>query len=78
MFADEDSVEKIAQFVKAYIAMGGHQLQLNTVNREQMLDAQKHPEKYPNLRVRVSGFSALYVTLSREVQEDILRRTQQG
>ena len=47
------------------------------IKAEVLIDAMEHPEKYPSLVVRVSGFSAIYVTLAREVQEDILSRTQQ-
>ena len=68
----------MAQLVKAFIALGGHQLQLNCVNRDVLLDAMEHPENYQSLVVRVSGFSAYYVTLSKEVQLDILRRTVQA
>ena len=76
MFADEDSVEKIAQFVKAYIAMGGHQLQLNAVNTEKLLDAQAHPKKHRQLVVRIWGWSAYFVELDAEYQNHVLRRQQ--
>ena len=76
MFADEDSVEKIAQFVKAYIAMGGHQLQLNAVNTQKLLDAQAHPEKHRQLVVRIWGWSAYFVELDAEYQNHVLRRQQ--
>lgn len=76
MFADEDSVEKIAQFVKAYVAMGGHQLQLNAVNTEKLLDAQKNPEKHRQLVVRIWGWSAYFVELDAEYQNHVLRRQQ--
>lgn len=76
MFADADSVEKIARFVKAYIAMGGHQLQLNAVNTEKLLDAQAHPEKHRQLVVRIWGWSAYFVELDAEYQNHVLRRQQ--
>ena len=76
MFADADSVEKIAQFVKAYIAMGGHQLQLNAVNTEKLLDAQAHPEKHRQLVVRIWGWSAYFVELDAEYQNHVLKRQQ--
>lgn len=67
-------VEKTAQLVKAYIHLGGHQLQLNSINRETLLDAQKHPEKYPNLIVRVWGWSGYFNELDLEYQNHIIRR----
>ena len=76
MFADEECIEKIARFVKAYIDMGGHQLQLNAVNSERLKDAQEHPEKHRQLVVRIWGWSAYFVELDREYQEHVLRRQQ--
>ena len=52
-------------------------MQINATSREVLMDAMDHPENYQNLVVRVSGFSAFYVTLDKEVQLDILNRTQQ-
>ena len=63
--------------IRVYFAKGGQEIQINATSTEILRDAIKHPERYASLVVRVSGFSALYVTLDREVQEDILRRTQQ-
>jgi formate C-acetyltransferase len=70
--------EKLAALIRVYFAKGGQEIQINATSAEVLRDAMEHPEQYGTLVVRVSGFSALYVTLSREVQEDILRRTQQG
>ncbi|MBO7295676.1 MAG: hypothetical protein J6V39_00305, partial [Clostridia bacterium] len=70
--------EKLAALIRVYFAKGGQEIQINATSAEVLRDAMEHPEQYGSLVVRVSGFSALYVTLSREVQEDILRRTQQG
>ncbi|MBQ1232890.1 MAG: hypothetical protein IIX86_05095 [Clostridia bacterium] len=70
--------EKLAALIRVYFAKGGQEIQINATSTEVLRDAMEHPEQYGSLVVRVSGFSALYVTLSREVQEDILRRTQQG
>lgn len=67
-------VEKTAQLVKAYITMGGHQLQLNSINRERLLDAQKNPQKYPNLIVRVWGWSGYFNELDLKYQNHIIRR----
>jgi formate C-acetyltransferase len=76
MFADEESVEKIARFVKAYIDMGGHQLQLNAVNTEKLLDAQRNPEKHRQLVVRIWGWSAYFVELDEQYQNHVLSRQQ--
>ncbi len=70
--------QKLLTLIRAYFRKGGQEMQINATSREVLADAMEHPEKYPNLVVRVSGFSALYVTLAREVQLDILNRTQQG
>ena len=69
--------EKLLSLIRVYFKRGGQEIQINSTSREVLIDAMEHPEKYPSLVVRVSGFSAIYVTLAREVQEDILSRTQQ-
>ncbi len=74
IFRNEDSIKKLAMLVKSYIDMGGHQLQLNTINRDILLDAQKHPELYQNLIVRVWGWSGYYIELAREYQDHIIKR----
>ncbi len=76
MFEDEKR-GKLLALVKTYFAKGGQELQINATSRDVLLDAMEHPESYQSLVVRVSGFSALYVTLDRDVQLDILNRTQQ-
>ncbi len=70
--------EKLITLIRTYFGKGGQEMQINATSREVLADAMEHPERYPNLVVRVSGFSALYVTLAKEVQLDILNRTQQG
>lgn len=74
VFAGEDGVEKVALLVKKFIDRGGHQLQLNTVNLETMLDAQKHPENHKQLVVRVWGWSAYFVELDKEYQDHVIAR----
>ncbi len=76
VFRTEDSVQKVAQLVQLYIRMGGHQLQLNTVNSETLRAAQKDPDSYRQLVVRIWGWSAYFVELDREYQEHVLRRQQ--
>ncbi len=69
--------QKLLTLIRTYFRKGGQEMQINATSREVLADAMEHPEDYPNLVVRVSGFSALYVTLARDVQLDILNRTQQ-
>ena len=76
MFQDEESVKKVAALVKAYIDMGGHQLQLNAVNSEMLKVAQENPEAHRQLVVRIWGWSAYFVELDKEYQEHVLRRQQ--
>jgi len=78
VFKAEDSVEKVARLVQSYMLQGGHQLQLNAVNREKMLEAQKHPEKYGDLIVRVWGWSGHFVELDKSYQDQIIARTEFG
>lgn len=74
LFRGEESITKVAALVKSFIDMGGHQMQINAVNRDTMLDAQKHPEKYHNLIVRVWGWSGYFVELDKEYQDHIIKR----
>jgi len=74
MFSTPDAVEKVGQFVRQYILLGGHQLQLNAVNAETLRDAQKYPEKYPQLIVRIWGWSAYFVELDRAYQDHVIAR----
>ena len=76
MFTPEKR-KKLMALIKTYFKNGGQELQINATSREVLLDAMANPEKYSNLVVRVSGFSAFYITLDRAVQLDILNRTQQ-
>ncbi|MBQ2613894.1 MAG: pyruvate formate-lyase [Clostridia bacterium] len=71
---NEMGVKKTAQLVKQFILLGGHQLQLNAINRDRLLDAQDHPEKYPNLIVRVWGWSGYFNELDVAYQNHIIRR----
>lgn len=75
-FRNHDGAEKVAQLVKNFILLGGHQLQLNSINREKLLDAQKHPGKYPNLIVRVWGWSGYFDELDPAFQNHIIKRTE--
>ena len=75
-FRNADGVKKVAALVKAFIDLGGHQLQLNAINREVLLDAQKHPEDHQNLIVRVWGWSGYFNELHIDYQNHIIARTE--
>lgn len=74
VFRDMDSVNKVASLVRTFILLGGHQLQLNSVNLQNLLDAQKNPDQYRNLIVRVWGWSAYFVELDKEFQDHVISR----
>ena len=76
--AGREGLEKFVALIQAFFDQKGMHMQFNVVDRETLLDAQKHPEKYQHLVVRVAGYSALFTTLSRSLQDDIIRRTEQG
>lgn len=76
VFKGEEGVRKVAQLVKTFVELGGHQLQLNAVNRETLLEALEHPEQHKNLIVRVWGWSGHFTELERKYQEHIIRRTE--
>ena len=76
MFEDGKRAKLLA-LIKTYFKKGGQEIQINSTSRQVLIDAMEHPENYQSLVVRVSGFSAFYVTLRKEVQIDILNRTQQ-
>ena len=69
-------IKKTAALVKAFIDLGGHQLQLNSINRERLIDAREHPEKHPNLIVRVWGWSGRWNELGKEYQDHIIKRVE--
>ncbi len=74
----QDPVKRAAltAAIQVYFSQGGQEVQINCVSRETLKDAMEHPENYGSLVVRVSGFSAYFVHLGRDVQEDILHRTE--
>ncbi len=74
IFSEPENCTKVAELVRFFIRRGGHQLQLNAVSRESLLDAQVHPEKYERLIVRIWGWSAYFVELDREFQDHVIRR----
>ena len=73
-----EGLQKFAAMIRAYFDQKGMHVQFNVVSRETLLDAQAHPEKYKGLVVRVAGYSALFTTLSKSLQDDIISRTTQA
>ncbi len=76
--AGMEGLKKFIALIRAYFDQMGMHVQFNVVTRETLLDAQKNPDKYKTLVVRVAGYSALFTTLSRSLQDDIINRTEQG
>ncbi|MCD8073802.1 MAG: glycyl radical protein [Lachnospiraceae bacterium] len=73
-----EGLEKFVALIRGFFDQKGMHMQFNVVSRETLLDAQEHPENYKQLVVRVAGYSALFTTLSRSLQDDIINRTEQG
>lgn len=73
----KSGLDNFVALIRAYFDQKGSHMQFNVVSRETLRDAQAHPEKYKSLVVRVAGYSALFTTLSKSLQDDIIRRTEQ-
>jgi formate C-acetyltransferase len=73
-----EGLENFVALIRSYFDQKGSHMQFNVVSRETLLDAQKNPEQYKHLVVRVAGYSALFTTLSKSLQDDIINRTEQG
>jgi formate C-acetyltransferase len=76
LLAGEDGIEKLAHLIRSYFKLNGHHIQLNVVSADMLRDAQKHPEKYRDLVVRVAGYSDYFVDISMDLQEEIIKRTE--
>ena len=76
--AGQKGLESFIDLIRGYFDQQGMHMQFNVVDRATLLDAQKHPEKYSGLIVRVAGYSALFTTLSKSLQDDIIKRTEQA
>ncbi|MBR0459388.1 MAG: hypothetical protein IJJ26_09125 [Victivallales bacterium] len=76
VFTAPDAEAQLAQLIADFVRRGGHQLQLNSIDRDTLLDAQKHPENHRDLIVRVWGWSGYFIELDKEYQDHIIRRAE--
>ena len=75
MATSSAQVDNLVNLLDGYATKGGHHLNVNVLNRDMLLDAQKHPENYPQLTIRVSGYAVKFIDLTREQQMDVIART---
>ena len=73
--ATQSQVENLVGLLDGYAEKGGHHLNVNVLNRDTLLDAQAHPEKYPQLTIRVSGYAVNFIKLDRPHQLEVIQRT---